>query len=127
MRERLAAGCGQLVFNYLGQLDAAVGGDSMFRVAGESAGGSHWGGGVRTHLLSVNASVAGGRLHMAWEYSRELHRRETIEGVAGWMAEELRALVEHCRQEGAGGFTPSDFPAARLSQEELDEFIASVG
>jgi hypothetical protein len=36
------------------------------------------------------------------------------------MAEELRALVAHCREAGAGGFTPSDFPLARLSQRQLD-------
>jgi hypothetical protein len=29
--------------------------------------------------------------------------------------------VEHCREEEAGGHTPSDFPLARLEQEELDQ------
>jgi non-ribosomal peptide synthase protein (TIGR01720 family) len=127
-RGRLAAlGGGRVVFNYLGQLDGAVSGGSMFRGARESAGASRWGGGERTHVLSINASVAGGRLAVSWGYGKGLHRRETIERAAGWMAEELRALIKHCREEGAGGFTPSDFPEAALSQEELDDFIASVG
>jgi non-ribosomal peptide synthase protein (TIGR01720 family) len=127
--EGLAAdgGGGQVVFNYLGQLDGSVGGRSMFRPAAESAGESVWGGCERTHLLTVGARVVGGRLVMSWGYSRGAHREETVGRAARWMAEELRALVAHCGEEGAGGFTPSDFPAAELSQQELDNFLASLG
>ena len=74
----------------------------------------------------VNASVAGGQLTVTWSYSRQLHRRETVAQLAQWLSEELRALIAHCREQGAGGFTPSDFPAAQLSQAELDDFLASV-
>jgi hypothetical protein len=42
------------------------------------------------------------------------------------MMSELRALIAHCCEENAGGFTPSDFPAAQLSQGELDDFLASI-
>jgi non-ribosomal peptide synthase protein (TIGR01720 family) len=116
-----------VVFNYLGQLDGSVGGRSMFRPAAESAGAPRWGGGGRTHLLSVNASVAGGRLVVSWGYSRGAHREETVGRAARWMAEELRALVAHCREEGAGGFTPSDFPLARLTQAQLDRLAQARG
>jgi non-ribosomal peptide synthase protein (TIGR01720 family) len=116
-----------LVFNYLGQLDGAVSGQSMFRAARESAGPTMWGGSERGHLLAVNASVVGGRLRVTWNYSRELHRQETIARLAQWLLEELRALIAHCREQDAGGFTPSDFPAAQLNQIELDDFIASIG
>jgi non-ribosomal peptide synthase protein (TIGR01720 family) len=117
---------GQLVFNYLGQLDNAVRGESMFRPAQESAGASVWRGGERSHVLVVNASVMGGQLSVSWSYSRQLHRRETITQLGQWLVAELRDLIAHCRQQGVGGFTPSDFPAAPLSQAELDEFLTSV-
>jgi hypothetical protein len=33
-------------------------------------------------------------------------------------------LISHCLSEEAGGFTPSDFPDAELSQTDLDDLIA---
>ena len=36
----------------------------------------------------------------------------------------LQALIAHCQSPEAGGFTPSDFPEAELSQEELEELIS---
>ena len=38
----------------------------------------------------------------------------------------LRALIAHCQAPEAGGFTPSDFPLAQLSQDELDELLGQV-
>ncbi|HWS55798.1 MAG TPA: hypothetical protein VN228_16785, partial [Pyrinomonadaceae bacterium] len=80
----------------------------------------------RSHVLAVTAGVAGGRMVMTWGYSRGLHRGETVGLAAGWMAEELRSLVAGCRGEGAGGPAPSDFPAAGLTQRELDDFLTSL-
>ena len=40
--------------------------------------------------------------------------------------EQLRDLIEHCRSAGEGGFTPSDFPEAGLSQDELDRLIEKL-
>ncbi|MEN8161480.1 MAG: condensation domain-containing protein, partial [Myxococcota bacterium] len=36
----------------------------------------------------------------------------------------LRELIAHCRTAGVGGYTPSDFPLARLDQETLDRLSA---
>jgi non-ribosomal peptide synthase protein (TIGR01720 family) len=75
----------------------------------------------------VGAAVSGGRLTVTWGYGRRVHRRETVGRVAGWMMEELRALAAHCRDEGgAGRLSPADFPAAGLSQRELDDFLTSL-
>lgn len=46
---------------------------------------------VRSHLLDLSAVVAGGRLQVEWIYSRELHRRETVERRAE--LEVLRSLL----------------------------------
>lgn len=80
----------------------------------------------RRHLLEVSGSVVNGRLQMGWSYSPEVHRRESIE----WLAREYEAalveVVEHCTDEGAGGYTPSDFPDVLLNQEQLNMILEKV-
>ncbi|MEW5928183.1 MAG: non-ribosomal peptide synthase/polyketide synthase, partial [Gemmatimonadota bacterium] len=121
VRGRLAAApAPEVLFNYLGQLDGAVGGDSLFGPAGESRGPDRGPRGPRGHRVEVTGMVFGGELRMDWMYGREVHDRATVERVAERFAAELRSLVAHCREPGAGGATPSDFPLAGLTQEELD-------
>jgi non-ribosomal peptide synthase protein (TIGR01720 family) len=40
---------------------------------------------------------------------------------------ELATLIEHCRAPEAGGRTPSDFPAAKVSQSDLDALLSKFG
>jgi non-ribosomal peptide synthase protein (TIGR01720 family) len=75
-------------------------------------------------VLEVTGWVADGRLQLQWVYSRNLHHPLTVERLAGWYGEALRALIAHCQSPAAGGYTPSDFPLARLDWQELDELVA---
>jgi amino acid adenylation domain-containing protein/non-ribosomal peptide synthase protein (TIGR01720 family) len=79
----------------------------------------------RRHLLEVEGAVVDGCLRLSWTYGEGTHRRETVERVAQWHLEELRELIAHCSEEGAGGYTPSDFPLAGLDQAELDALLGS--
>jgi non-ribosomal peptide synthase protein (TIGR01720 family) len=117
----------EVSFNYLGQFDQVLGGGGGFRAAVEPVGAARDSGGRREHPLAVNGMVVGGRLRVSFGYSREVHRREMIEAVAGWFAEALEGLIEHCRGEGVGGHTPSDFPLAGLDQESLDSLLQEFG
>ena len=60
-------------------------------------------------------------MHLAWDYSRGVHRRETIEELARRYEQALAAVIEHCA--AAVGYTPSDFELARLTQAEVDELF----
>ncbi len=60
---------------------------------------------------------------MSWTYSRNVHERVEVEELARLYVEELGRLIEHCREAEAGGYTPSDFPLAGLSQEGLDALV----
>ncbi|MFC1431719.1 non-ribosomal peptide synthase/polyketide synthase [Streptacidiphilus sp. N1-3] len=102
----------QVGFNYLGRQDWN----------GSLAGGMDPGA-TRPHLLDVLGRVSDGRLVFDWSYSRELHRRETVARLAAETAEELRAIVRHCAEPGAGGRTPSDFPLAPLDQAGVDRLV----
>ena len=53
-----------------------------------------------------------------------MHRRATIESLAQGYKEALQELLVHCLSAEAGGFTPSDFPLAKLEQQELDGLMA---
>ena len=125
VRRKLAAmPRAEVRFNYLGQFDQVLRESELFlptRGAGEPVAGEN----RQRYVLDVSGSVAGGRLRMSWSYSEKLHRRETAEQLANRYMECLRQMMEHCRREDAGGYTPSDFPLAKLEQEELDE-IASL-
>ena len=63
-------------------------------------------------------------LYIHWGYSQNLHARSSIERLAHMYKEALQSLIDHCQAPEAGGYTPSDFPEADLSQEELDRLIA---
>ena len=74
----------------------------------------------RHYRLDVTAYIRQQRLHLEWKYSQPVHRRETIQARVDEMVAALQDLVAHCRQPGAGGYSPSDFPLARLEQAQLD-------
>ncbi len=122
-RERLREVRAEVAFNYLGQLDTVVSEERMFRGAKESSGESHGATARRSHTLIINSSVQGGELVLAWSYSKQIHAKATIERVAREQVQRLQQVVEHCREEEAGGYTPSDFPLAHLNQRELDVVI----
>jgi non-ribosomal peptide synthase protein (TIGR01720 family) len=116
----------EVSFNYLGQLEHENAEFSSFGRVRSSRGASPRMPGERTHLLEVDAKVVGGRLQLDWTYSENVHRRETVEGLAGQFERALLALIEHCQSPDAGGFTPSDFPEAELSQAQLDGLLARI-
>jgi non-ribosomal peptide synthase protein (TIGR01720 family) len=111
-------------FNYLGQFDQ-VSGDRWMKGAEESSGRSESEEGTLRYSLQVNSMVRGGKLETHWTYSREAHEEETIRRVAENYQRRLEEIINHCTS-GVGGFTPSDFPEANLSQSELEEILSEL-
>ncbi len=115
----------QVSFNYLGQVDLDMGqGDSFFAPAEESTGGDRGAANRRDNLLDVTVGVASGGARITWIYSDKVHQRQTIEKLAAAYVEVLEGIIAHCTADGAGGYTPSDFPLAKLEQATLDELFA---
>ena len=67
--------------------------------------------------------VAGGALRCDWNYSPAHHDAATIRRLAEDFRAALLRLVAHCVQADAGGLTPSDFPDAQVSQDDLDKLL----
>ncbi len=122
----------QVAFNYLGQLDPVLGGDSLFAPAAEPAGEPESPRRRRDHRLTVNAFVQEGELQVGFGYAggAEGPLRPWAERLAVAYLERLRALVAHCAAAvaaGKTGATPSDFPlaASALDQPALDGVLAA--
>ncbi|WP_123747350.1 non-ribosomal peptide synthetase [Saccharothrix texasensis] len=105
--------------NYLGRFDAV-----FARVPG----------GVRlakpptiAPRLDVTAAVTpSGELEVEWAHAPDAHPTPVVARLAEDVLTALREISAHCAGPGAGGVTPSDFPLAGLTQEELDR-IAGDG
>lgn len=97
-RAKLAAMPGaEVSFNYLGRIDSSLQ-HPFTAIAPESHGESHDPGEMRSHAIEITALIDGGELRLEWNYSRALHRRETIQAVAETADENLRALLATSRQ-----------------------------
>ncbi|BAS60156.1 amino acid adenylation domain-containing protein (plasmid) [Leptolyngbya boryana NIES-2135] len=116
----------EVSFNYLGQFDRSFAASSLFGLAQESSGSCHGLQDRRSHLFEIDGMITDGQLQMVWTYSEALHHPATVEGLAQRFLEKLRSLICHCQSPDAKGYTPSDFPLAELSQDELDAVFATV-
>jgi non-ribosomal peptide synthase protein (TIGR01720 family) len=111
-------------FAYLGQCDQLLADSTLFRAASKPGGTAHgecWG---HQYRVEIEALIAGGQLQLAWTYDQHAYQTATVEGLAHRFMQALRSLIAHCLSRSASDFTPSDFPVAGLSQEELDDLLA---
>ena len=95
------------MFNYLGQWEQSSGKNSCFQFARPIAAdfGQR---GSRPYVIEINAVIFAGRLLVDWTYSKNLHTRASIEGLADRFLAELRDLIRYCGSSTETGFTPSD-------------------
>ena len=115
----------RITFNYLGQLDLAFGSTPLWRMAQESTGADRPLAARRRCWFDVGVRVYQKRLVVSWSYSRVLHSNAEVQRLADLFQTHLDALIAHCAS-GAQGVTPSDFPLAGLSQEQLDALPVPV-
>jgi non-ribosomal peptide synthase protein (TIGR01720 family) len=115
-----------VAFQWLGAPDAAWADDARIAPAADAAVGPlHPAGAARPYAIEVSTIVAQGRLRADWTFGGT-HRPETVKALAdGWLRT-LRAMMSHALDTRDAGFTPSDFPEAALSQDELDDVLAEL-
>ncbi|MEP7008816.1 MAG: non-ribosomal peptide synthase/polyketide synthase [Acidobacteriota bacterium] len=121
----------EVSFNYLGQADASARGagqassasPSTLAIARENPGPTLSPLATRAHELAVSAVISGGALRVELIYGAERLAKETVEAWAAAFRAEALALAEHCASPEAFGYTPSDFPLARLDQATIDRLF----
>ncbi|HKQ08158.1 MAG TPA: amino acid adenylation domain-containing protein [Blastocatellia bacterium] len=117
----------QISFNYLGQFDPLFRESRLFKPAAEGAGSASFAAEERPYLLDINGLIVNGQMRMDWTYSEHKHHQATIRELAAGFIESLRELIQHCQSPEAGGYTPSDFPDAAFSQDDLDRVVVQLG
>ncbi|MEG4809882.1 SDR family oxidoreductase [Microcoleus sp. F8-D3] len=116
----------EVVFLYLGQFEDSLPTSSLFKLNREFKVADRSPRGTRPHLLQISAFVTGGQMRLEWTYSENLHQRDTVLNLAEAFLEAARELIAGCQSKDVGGYTPSDFPAARISQKDFSKLLAQV-
>ncbi|MBN9134273.1 MAG: hypothetical protein J0H48_13095, partial [Nitrosospira multiformis] len=109
----------EVVFNYLGQLDASFDESALWTLAAEPVGDLTDENAPLSHDISINGHVYEGELCLTVSYSSTRYHKSTIEALINVCRTELETLIAHCIS-GIQGITPSDFPLAGITQRELD-------
>jgi amino acid adenylation domain-containing protein/non-ribosomal peptide synthase protein (TIGR01720 family) len=108
----------EISFNYLGRFDWPTG--ELYRGVGGldlDASPAH----QRFHLIDLVGRVERKCLEFTWFYSANVHSEGTIQALADDLLATLRQLI----QQSGGGHTPSDFPLARLTQQQVDRIAGA--
>ncbi|MBY8943659.1 non-ribosomal peptide synthetase, partial [Pseudomonas tolaasii] len=111
----------RITFNYLGQFDRQFNDSALFVPATQGSGQAQDPEAPLANWLTVEGQVYGGELALQWGFSREMFQASTIQRLADEYSAELKALIEHCCETPAGQVTPSDFPLARVTRQQLDQ------
>jgi phthiocerol/phenolphthiocerol synthesis type-I polyketide synthase E len=74
--------------------------------------------------LTVTGQLDGEGLRFDWRTGGEERPGNAVEALAADFLAELRSLIAVCRSTTLAVYTPSDFPEADLSQEELDKLFS---
>jgi amino acid adenylation domain-containing protein/non-ribosomal peptide synthase protein (TIGR01720 family) len=119
-------GAPRVCFNYLGQLDQALAPSRNFALAEESPGILVDPGSDNGYTMVITAEIKTGKLHIHWAYRPDLHSAKIIQKLAQEALEQLRSLISLCQSDHPGTYLPSDFPLARLQQDDLDSLLADL-
>jgi amino acid adenylation domain-containing protein/non-ribosomal peptide synthase protein (TIGR01720 family) len=114
-----------LLFNYLGQFSDKtddVSKQQKISMAQESIGDLVSPLRPPEHGLNFNGSVIKSSLSFVVDYQQQLYSKADITSLLNEFKKAIKELVSHCSQKDAGCLTPSDFPLAQLSQQQLNEW-----
>ncbi|MFB2772373.1 SDR family NAD(P)-dependent oxidoreductase [Pelatocladus sp. BLCC-F211] len=116
----------QVSFSYLGNFDPVISQLSFLNFTPQSLKFNPNPDTKRSYLLEINGIITQEQLHLTWIYNTAIHRRKTIEALAANFIEAIQIIIEHCQSLSAKKYTPSDFPRAKLSQQDLDKILTKI-
>lgn len=108
----------QFRFNYLGRFDHEVE-NPLFSYLPQNSGSDSALDNHITAVMEMNAMILSGKFQGEIRYNSQVFQDETVNRFAANYIQYFRKLLEHIRQQDSPQFTPSDFDAANLNQDDL--------
>jgi surfactin family lipopeptide synthetase A len=109
----------EIRFNYLGQFDHEFD-NSLFYYSSGDAGSDAGPANRMTAKLDWNAMIIQGQFCLMIDYNTRAHKASTIHWLLSEFLDNLRRILEHIKREKNIYFTPSDFDAVELDEEDLN-------
>jgi non-ribosomal peptide synthase protein (TIGR01720 family) len=119
----------EIIFLYLGNLEQTLPQSSLFKLSQISSGSPRSLCGQRSHLLEINALVVQEQLKVDWIYSKNVHRKESVEQLASDFVAALRSIIRDCQLSSVENFTPSDFAefkSSQWNQADINSILAAI-
>ncbi|MBZ9636381.1 non-ribosomal peptide synthetase [Clostridium sp. FP1] len=110
-------------FNYLGDFDNILNNET-FKVSDINCGADIGENNNLTCLMDITGMILEKKLKLNITYSKNKFKDETIQKFMDSYIEKLKEILSHCYEKNYKEFTPSDFDAADISQEDLDSLFS---
>ena len=111
----------EIVFNFLGTKTTSVADHGMtVSTLTENLRDSR---SERRYKLEINVQVIDEQLHGTFSYGSNVHTDETMTQLVNDFKERIQEIGTYCNQIENGGYTPSDFSDAEISQDDLDSLL----
>ncbi|WP_434306253.1 amino acid adenylation domain-containing protein [Clostridium botulinum] len=108
-----------LRFNYLGDFDNIIDKEKL-NISDIEFGLCSDNKNSLTALIDIAAIIINKKLKVTAEYSKRRFKDEIVEKFIESYIETLKLILDKCSNKGFKEFTPSDFDAVDISQEDLD-------
>lgn len=117
------AGRSPVLFNYLGQFQMPL---ENWEYSHSDIGFLYDPSSQRSHLLEIIGMYAKGQFSFNWNYSHNLYTDSEIKRIADDFVMNLVKLKDYCLTTSQKGFTASDFPQARINDEDLEKLMLKL-
>ena len=77
----------------------------------------------RHYKLEINLQIIDGELQGTFSYGSNVHHKKTIEALVDNFKNRIHTINDYCNKAENGGYTPSDFTDADISQDDLDNLM----
>ncbi|WP_339065085.1 amino acid adenylation domain-containing protein [Teredinibacter turnerae] len=116
-----------LLFNYLGRMDQAFARSTEISLDADLSGYYVDPQRNRDCLLGFNGMIAGGELFFDIDYSSEEFSEQDVKCIADEFSNVLFEFGSLGLAKDLPRYSPSDFPAARVNQTQLDYWVEEYG
>jgi amino acid adenylation domain-containing protein/non-ribosomal peptide synthase protein (TIGR01720 family) len=116
----------QIIFNYLGSFDGAIGG-GIFKSVREFTKNTIHPELERTHALDIEGRIIDGMLELSIACNTRSYKQQTVEKLLQTFRDELQSIIAHCAARKITELTPSDLTYKALSQQELNTILSDYG